>query len=71
MQCLGVEAQEVSFGLCKRGVQWNVGPPSKGQRCRVEVARADFRQWVKANHHLHGTFDLVTVSLHWQQACNG
>ena len=62
MQCLGVEAQTVSFGLCQRGVRWNVGPSDKSERRRVEIVRADFREWVKREQKQHGTFDLVTVS---------
>ena len=58
MPCVGVEAQKVSFGLCQRGLQWNIGPHKDP---RVEVLRADFRTWAKDNRKLHKTFDLVTV----------
>jgi hypothetical protein len=67
IQSHGVEAQAVSFGLCQRGIKFNLG----GEQKSIQLEHADLRSWdpnsnksATANKEKGGTkptlFDLVT-----------
>jgi tRNA1(Val) A37 N6-methylase TrmN6 len=41
----GVEAQEVSFDLCRRGLQFNLGQNGSDPSHTVQLTHADLREW--------------------------
>ncbi|VEU38798.1 unnamed protein product [Pseudo-nitzschia multistriata] len=45
IQSIGVEAQDVSFGCVKRGLEWNLGSDGTSPYDAVQVRQNDLRTW--------------------------
>lgn len=45
IQSIGVEAQEVSFGCLKRGLEWNIGSDGTSPDDSIQIRHSDLRTW--------------------------
>eukprot|EP00934_Nitzschia_sp_Nitz4_P007005 Nitzschia sp. Nitz4//scaffold311_size21207//12984//14279//NITZ4_008623-RA/size21207-processed-gene-0.52-mRNA-1//-1//CDS//3329547389//6995//frame0 len=45
IQSHGVEAQQVSYDLCRRGLLWNLGTDGVQETSRVQLSHQDLREW--------------------------
>jgi tRNA1(Val) A37 N6-methylase TrmN6 len=60
IQSHGVEAQQVSFQLCQRGLLWNLGVDgSSASEHRVRVSHQDLRSWDGGDED-QAPYDLIT-----------